>query len=78
MRHKEVAVDTPKSGPFGLVSQRLGALPLINHFLDRIGLDTALARWPPASDRRFKLTPATAIRLLVVNLLVGRTPLYAG
>jgi transposase len=76
LRRKEVAVDTPKSGPFGLVSHRLGALPLINHFLDRIGLDTALARWLPAPDRRFKLTPATAIRLLVVNLLVGRAPLY--
>jgi transposase len=71
-----VDVDTPKGGPFGLVSHRLGPLPLINHFLDRIGLDAALARWLPAADRRFKLTPATAIRLLVINLLVGRAPLY--
>ncbi|ACV78951.1 IS1634 family transposase [Nakamurella multipartita] len=61
---------------FGLVSQRLGPLPLINHFLDRIGLDAALDRWLPEPDRRFKLTPAAAIRLLVVNLLVGRAPLY--
>jgi hypothetical protein len=71
-----VGVDTPKGGPFGLVSYRLGALPLINHFLDRIGLDAALGRWLPEPDRRFKLTPATAVRLLVVNLLVGRAPLY--
>jgi transposase len=69
-------VDTPVDGPFGLVSQRLGALPLINHFLDRIGLDAVLARWLPEPDRRFRLTPAAAIRLLVVNLLVGRAPLY--
>lgn len=69
-------MDTPKGGPFGLVSHRLGALPLINHFLDRIGLDTALGRWLPEPDRRFKLTPAAAVRLLVVNLLVGRAPLY--
>jgi len=69
-------MDTPKSGPFGLVSHRLGALPLINHFLDRIGLDAVLGRWLPEPDRRFKLTPAVAIRLLVVNLLVGRAPLY--
>jgi transposase len=69
-------VDTPKGGPFGLVSQRLGALPLINHFLDRIGLDALLQRWLPEPDRRFKLLPATAIRLLVINLLVGRAPLY--
>ena len=69
-------MDTPKDGPFGLVSYRLGALPLINHFLDRIGLDALLERWLPEPDRRFKLTPATAIRLLVVNLLIGRAPLY--
>jgi transposase len=71
-----VGVDTPKGGPFRLASHRLGALPLINHFLDRIGLDAALARWLPPPDRRFRLDPATAIRLVVINLLVGRAPLY--
>lgn len=69
-------MDTPKDEPFGLVSYRLGALPLINHFLDRIGLDAVPARWLPEPDRRFKLSPATTIRLLVVNLPVGRAPLY--
>jgi transposase len=69
-------VDTPKGGPFELVSYRLGALPLLNHFLDRIGLDGLLARWLPAPDRRFQLAPAAAIRLVVINLLVGRAPLY--
>ncbi|HET6953107.1 MAG TPA: IS1634 family transposase, partial [Acidimicrobiales bacterium] len=73
---KEVVVDTPKGGPFGLVSHRLGALPLINHFLDRVGLDGLLARWLPAPDRRFRLDPAVAIRLVIINLLVGRAPLY--
>jgi hypothetical protein len=71
-----VDVDTPKGGPYELVSHRLGALPVINHFLDRIGLDALLERWLPPADRRFKLDPATAIRLVVVNLLVGRAPLY--
>ncbi len=69
-------MDTAQDGPFELVSHRLGAVPLINHFLDRIGVDRVLDRWLPEPDRRFKLTPATAIRLLVVNLLVGRAPLY--
>jgi transposase len=73
---KEAMVDTPSSGPFGLVSQRLGPVPLINHFLDRIRLEEVLGRWLPEPDRRFKLTPAAAIRLLVVNLLIGRAPLY--
>jgi transposase len=69
-------VGTPKGGPFELVSYRLGALPVVNHFLDRIGLDGLLARWLPAPDRRFRLDPAVAIRLVVINLLVGRAPLY--
>ena len=69
-------MDTPKDGPFGLVSYRLGALPLLNHFLDRIGLDGLLARWLPPADRRFRLDPAVAIRLVVLNLLIGRAPLY--
>ncbi|HYS40131.1 MAG TPA: DUF4277 domain-containing protein, partial [Pseudonocardiaceae bacterium] len=69
-------MDTPKSGPFELVSHRLGALPILNHFLDRMGLDAVLARWLPAPDRRFRLDPAVAIRLVVINLLVGRAPLY--
>jgi hypothetical protein len=73
---KEVAVDTPKGGPFELVGYRLGALPLVNHFLDRMGLSGLLAQWLPAPDRRFRLDPAVAIRLVVVNLLVGRAPLY--
>lgn len=69
-------MDTPKGGLFDLVSYRLGALPLVNHFCDRMGLDVLLARWLPAPDRRLRLDPAVAIRLVVVNLLVGRAPLY--
>src|SRR4029450_4605443 len=71
-----LAMDTPKSGPFELVSHRLGALPIVNPFLDRMGLYALLARWLPAPDRRFRLDPAVAIRLVVINLLVGRAPLY--
>ena len=63
-------MDTPKGGLFDLVSYRLGALPLVNHFLDRMGLDALLARWLPAPDRRLRLDPAVAIRLVVVNLAV--------
>src|SRR6266704_695789 len=73
---KEVAVDTPQDAQFDLVSQRLGALPLVNHFLDRMDLSGLLARWLPAPDRRFRLDPAVAIRLVVVNLLIRRAPLY--
>jgi hypothetical protein len=69
-------MDTPKGGPFELVSYRLGALPLVNCFIGRAGLPGALARWLPARDRRLRLGPAVAIRLVVVNLLAGRAPLH--
>jgi hypothetical protein len=40
-------MDTPQSGPFDLASQRLGALPLVNHFVHRAGLPALLV--PPAT-----------------------------
>ena len=69
--------DTMTTGEFDLVSQRLGALPVVNHFLDRAGLPALLARYLPAGDDRVRLAPGLAIRLVVTNLLVGRAPLYA-
>lgn len=65
-----------QDAPFELVSHRLGALPLINHFLARAGVPALLARYLPAEDARYRLAPATAIGLVVRNLLTGREPLY--
>jgi transposase len=76
LRRGRQTVDTPQDGPYSLASQRLGALPIINHFLDRTRLDAALARWLGEPGPRLKLAPAAAIRLVVINLLVGRAPLY--
>lgn len=70
-------MDTPDTGRFDLHSQRLGALPLVNHFLGRAGLPDLLGRHLPAGDARVRLVPATAVRLVVTNLLLGRRPLYA-
>ena len=61
---------------FELVSRRLGALPLVNHLLTRAGVPALLARYLPAEDARYRLAPATAIGLVVLNLLAGREPLY--
>ena len=61
---------------FDLVSRRLGGLPLVDHFLRRAGLAELLARYLPVDDARLRLAPAVAIRLVVINLLVGREPLY--
>jgi hypothetical protein len=54
----------------------LGALPVVNHFLARAGLPGLLERYLPATDARVRLAPATAVRLVVTNLLLGRQPLY--
>ena len=61
---------------FDLASRRLGALPLINHFLDRAGLPALLQRYLPAVDARARLAPAVAVQLVITNLLLGREPLY--
>jgi len=59
-----------------LRSGTLGALPVIQHFLDRLGFDALLAQFVPTTDRRFAIPPATVLGLLVRNILLGRTPLY--
>ena len=73
----EVKQDTDKPEPFELTSARFGALPVVNHFLDRAGLPALLDRYLPVRDARVHLSGAAAIRLAVTNLLLGRSPLYA-
>ena len=70
-------MDTTRTGEFDLHSQRLGALPLVNHFWYRARLPELLERYLPATDARVRLAPAAAVRLVVTNLLLGRRPLYA-
>ena len=62
---------------FELHTHRVGALAVVNHFLDRIGMDTALAAHVPADDRRLRLAPATALGVVVRNLIVDHEPVYA-
>jgi transposase len=61
---------------FGLCSQTVGGLPIVNHMWDRLGLPALLAGALPDDDARLKLAPAAAIRLVVTNLVLGREPLY--
>ena len=60
-----------------LRSRQIGALPIIQHVFDRLGLDALLAKHVPTTDRRVLLPNATAIGVLLRNILVGRRPLYA-
>ena len=64
-------------GPFELSSHTLGALPIVDAFLERMGVDALLERVLGATDARVALRPAKAIGLLVRNLCVNREPIYA-
>jgi transposase len=63
--------------PFTLESRSIEALPLVNHLLDRLRLGDLLTQHVPAGDRRQRLAPATALGVLVRNLLLARVPLYS-
>lgn len=60
----------------GLESKRVGALPLINHFLSRAGVDEALERFLTEPGSRGRLPLAVVVGVLLRNLLVCREPLY--
>ena len=66
----------PPAGPFQLGSQHLGALPIVDRFLGRVGLQVLLERHLPPGDARVALPAATVIGVLVRNLCVAREPLY--
>jgi len=69
--------QTPQpASPFALRSERLGALPIVDRYLGRIGVQALLARHLPPGDGRTGLAAATVIGVLVRNLCVAREPLY--
>jgi transposase len=68
---------SPVPVPFELESERVGAMPIINHFLSRLGVDDALARWLGSADASVHLAPATALGVILRCLCLSREPLYA-
>ncbi|MGH3266631.1 MAG: IS1634 family transposase, partial [Trebonia sp.] len=69
-------MDHETPGPFELQSMRLGALPIVDHFLGRMRVAALLDRHLPAGDPRVSLPTATAIGVVIRNLCVEREPLY--
>jgi transposase len=65
-----------RSGALSLRTQQLGPLPLINHFLDRLGLEAHLERFVPTQDRRIRLPYAKGLGVLLRSILVEREPIY--
>ena len=73
-----MAVSTPPlEGPFRLRTEALGALPIVEHFLGRLGVGHVLESFVPATDGRVKLAPATSLGVLVRNLALSHQPVYA-
>ena len=60
----------------GLRTERLGPLPLVNHFLDRLQLEARVARFVPTLDRRVRLPYAKGLGVLLRSVLVEREPIY--
>jgi transposase len=56
--------------------ERLGPLPLINRFLERLGLEELLERFVPTNDRRVRLPFAKGLGLLLRSILVGPEAIY--
>jgi transposase len=65
-----------RTAELGLRSARLGPLPLINHFLDRLGLAEILERFIPTLNPRTRLPYAQGIGVLLRSILVEREPIY--
>ena len=59
-----------------LNSRRIAALPILNHFLGRLRLRAFLSDHLPYEDGRTRIPTATALLVLVRNLLISREPLY--
>src|SRR4051794_8047413 len=59
-----------------LESRRVGALPVLGRFIKRLRIEEFLCKHLPREDRRSRVPTATALLLLVRNLLISREPLY--
>jgi len=66
-----------EAGGFTLRSRTVGAMPIVNRFMERMKLERILAGYMPADDKRIKLPPGRGIALLLRNLMAARKPLYA-
>jgi len=64
-------------GKFQLHSRKVGALPIVNHFLDRLRIECLFDQYLEIPDPRCAISPHRILMLLVRNLIIDRHPLYA-
>lgn len=68
--------DVTGKGPrLVLRTERLGPLPLVNHFIQRLGLEEMLDKYVP-TDQRGSVSHACALGVLLRSIIVERDPIY--
>jgi transposase len=72
----ETQVSTQPRGPYSLRKERLGPLPIINHFLDRVELEAILDKHIPTKDARCTVSHARALGALLRSIVIEREPIY--
>lgn len=68
---------TASAGGVRLRSVRIGAVPLVNRYFERLKLEELLRDHLPADDVRQTIPTPRIVLLLVRNVLLSREPLYA-
>lgn len=64
-------------GRFDLDSRFVGAMPLVNHYLTKIGFHRYIEKHLPTPNHRAALAPAVVLGVIVRNLVLARAPLYS-
>ena len=64
-------------GSFELDTKSIGALPIVNHVLDKLRFERFLGKHLSPPDPRSKLAPLKALGLLLRNLVLARVPIYS-
>ena len=76
-RKRRPRPEPGKQASTGAVTLRtfdVGAMPLVNHILERMGLEDLLQKHLPPDDPRTELPTAQAILVMVRNVLMCREP----
>src|SRR5207302_6655672 len=73
-RHAHGATACVTAGT--LTSHRVAALPILGRVLTRLRLEVFLRDHLPREDSRSRVPTATALLVLLKNLLISREPLY--
>ncbi len=64
-------------GSFELDTKTIGALPIVNHLLDRLRFEHFLGKHLSPPDPRSKLAPLKSLGLFLRNLVLARAPIYS-